>query len=61
MLPLTVMGSLPSASNFTNAKLKTFDIFEDCKDKKMQSLLKSEMKLRDKYGIDIVRFGSEFG
>jgi len=50
-----------SASNFTNAKLKTFDIFEDCKDKKMQSLLKCEMKLRDKYGIDIVRFGSEFG
>lgn len=26
-----------SASNFTNAKLKTFDIFEDCKDKNAKS------------------------
>lgn len=28
-------------------------------DKKMASLLKSEMKLRDKYGIDVIRFGRE--
>lgn len=48
-----------SASNFTNAKLKTFDLLESERDKKMASLLKSEMKLREKYGIDVVRFGRE--
>ena len=48
-----------SASNFTNAKLKTFDLLESEQDKKMASLLKSEMKLREKYGIDVVRFGRE--
>lgn len=48
-----------SASNFTNAKLKTFDLLESEQDKKMASLLKSKMKLRDKYGIDVVRFGRE--
>jgi len=48
-----------SASNFTNAKLKTFDLLESERDKKMASLLRSEMKLRDKYGIDVVRFGRE--
>lgn len=50
-----------SASNFTNAKLKTFDLLESEKDRKMASLLKSEMALREKYGIDIVKFGSEIG
>ena len=34
-----------SASNFTHAKLKTFDILNDGVDKKMAALLKSETKL----------------
>ena len=50
-----------SASNFTNAKLKTFDILNEEADKKMASLLKSETKLRDKYGIDVVRIAGELG
>lgn len=48
-----------SASNFTNAKLKTFDILNDGTDKKMALLLKSEMKLREKYGIDVVKIATE--
>ena len=50
-----------SASNFTNAKLKTFDILNEEADKKMASLLKSEAKLRDTYGIDVVRIAGELG
>ena len=50
-----------SASNFSGSKRKTFDILESEKDKKMAALLKSEMKLREKYGIDIVRFAGECG
>jgi DNA polymerase-4 len=48
-----------SASNFTNARLKSFDLLNIEKDRKMASLLRSETKLRDKYGIDIVRMAGE--
>lgn len=48
-----------SASNFTNARLKSFDLLNIQRDQKMALLLASETKLRDKYGIDIVRIAGE--
>lgn len=49
-----------SASNFSNAhNQKTFSIIEYAKDTKLAALNTQLTKIRDKYGIDIIRYGCE--
>lgn len=49
-----------SASNFsTRHTHKTFSILEYDKDKKLANLSMHMLKIRDKYGVDIIRYGSE--
>ena len=50
-----------NASNFmTPSNRKTYSLLEyDDKDKKMANLNAELLKIRDKYGVDIVRYGSE--
>jgi DNA polymerase-4 len=51
-----------NASNFvTKANLKTFSLIEYSKDAKMASLTTQMAKIRDKYGVDMVRYGVEQG
>lgn len=46
-------------SNFQEANLDTFDIFNYEKDNKRSKLTKSMQNLRDKFGIDIIKNASE--
>lgn len=49
-----------SSSNFANEhNIKTFSILELEKDLKFKSLNEKLLKMRDKYGVDIVKYGSE--
>jgi DNA polymerase-4 len=49
-----------SASNFTSAvKSKTFSLFEAEEDNKSRRLSEQVTKLRDKYGVDILRCAVE--
>ena len=49
-----------NASNFmTPSNQKTYSLLEYDRDKKMASLNAGLLKIRDKYGVDIVRYGSE--
>ncbi|APW65261.1 hypothetical protein LPB137_05075 [Poseidonibacter parvus] len=49
-----------SASNFSNAhNQKTFSLIDYEKDKKFKALNEKLLKIRDKYGVDIIRYGSE--
>ena len=49
-----------SASNFSNAhNQKTFSIIEYAKDTKLAALNTQLTKIRDKYGIDIIKYGCE--
>ena len=49
-----------NASNFmTPSNIKTYSLLEYKKDKKMASLNAGLLKIRDKYGVDIIRYGSE--
>ena len=49
-----------NASNFmTPSNRKTYSLLEYDKDKKMANLSAELLKIRDKYGVDIVRYGSE--
>ncbi len=49
------------ASNFISASnLKTFDMIHYKDDSKFSSLQKQLNKIRDKYGVDIVRYGNEY-
>jgi len=51
-----------SASNFANShNLKTFCLIEYDKDVKFAALNEKLLKVRDKYGVDIVRYGRECG
>ena len=43
----------------TPGNRKTYSLLEYEKDKKMASLNAGLLKIRDKYGVDIVRYGSE--
>jgi len=50
-----------SASNFINkANQKTLSLIDLQKDKKFKSLNEKLEKVRDKYGVDVVRYGREF-
>lgn len=50
-----------NASNFvTVANLKTFSLLEYNADKKMAELNAGLLKIRDKYGVDMIRYGSEY-
>ncbi|MCT7555784.1 hypothetical protein [Aliarcobacter butzleri] len=49
-----------SASNFaTNHNIKTFSVIEYEKDLKFKALNENLIKVRDKYGVDIIRYASE--
>jgi DNA polymerase-4 len=49
-----------SASNFANShNQKTFSIIDYEKDKKFKCLNDKLQKIRDKYGVDVIRYGSE--
>ncbi|MGJ0319004.1 hypothetical protein NG767_09700 [Aliarcobacter cryaerophilus] len=50
-----------SASNFANnsSNVKTFSVIEYEKDLKFKSLNEKLIKIRDKYGVDIIRYASE--
>lgn len=50
-----------SASNFANSysNLKTFSVIDYKKDLKFKSLNEKLIKIRDKYGVDIVRYARE--
>ncbi|HLD22662.1 MAG TPA: hypothetical protein VJA83_01885, partial [Sulfuricurvum sp.] len=48
-----------SASKFTHHDPKSFDLLEIQNDTKMRSLTDAVTKMRDKYGMDIVRGGGE--
>ncbi|MFA9373388.1 MAG: hypothetical protein ACERKK_04450 [Poseidonibacter sp.] len=49
-----------SASNFSNAhNQKTFSLIDYERDKKFKALNEKLLKIRDKYGVDIIRYGSE--
>lgn len=49
-----------SASNFTDAhNQKTFSIIDYEYDLKFASLNKKLLKLRNKYGVDIIKYGNE--
>ncbi len=48
-----------SLKNFKNSYHDTYSLFEYEKDKKFAKLLSQTTKMREKYGIDIVRFASE--
>jgi DNA polymerase-4 len=49
-----------SASNFANRhNLKTFCLMEYDKDVKFAALNEKLLKVRDKYGVDIVKYGRE--
>lgn len=48
-----------SATKFTRHDPKSFDLFEIDNDTKMRSLTDAVTKMRDKYGMDIVRGGGE--
>src|SRR5574344_422819 len=49
-----------SASNFaTNHNIKTFSVIEYEKDLKFKALNENLIKVRDKYGVDIVRYARE--
>ena len=50
-----------SASNFANSysNLKTFSVIDYKKDLKYKALNENLLKVRDKYGIDIVKYASE--
>jgi DNA polymerase-4 len=51
-----------SASNFTSEhKPKTFSLFEAQEDEKSRRLSEHVTKLRDKYGVDILRCAIEKG
>ncbi|MDP1784388.1 MAG: DNA polymerase IV [Sulfuricurvum sp.] len=51
-----------SASNFTSlGKTKTFSLFDREKDEKSRALSEQVTKLRDKYGVDILRCAIEKG
>lgn len=50
-----------SASNFSNDhNQKTLSLIDLEKDKKFKALNEKLMKVRDKYGVDVVRYGREF-
>lgn len=50
-----------SASNFINkANQKTLSLIDLQRDKKFKSLNEKLEKVRDKYGVDVVRYGREF-
>ena len=50
-----------SASNFVNkANQKTLSLIDLEKDSKFKVLNENLNKVRDKYGVDIVRYGREF-
>ncbi|MFA6144988.1 MAG: hypothetical protein WCW84_09430 [Sulfurimonas sp.] len=48
-----------SATKFIHHDLKTFDILEYQDDTKMRNLTDAVTKMREKYGMDIVRGGGE--
>ena len=48
-----------SVSNFTKPKEFTYDIFEYENDVKKRKLSNNIQKLRDKFGIDIIKSASE--
>ena len=49
-----------SASNFSNAhNQKTFSILDYENDKKFKALNEKLQKVRDKYGVDIIKYGRE--
>ena len=49
-----------SASNFTSIhNQKTLSLIEHEKDSKLASLNNKLLKIRDKYGIDVIRYGNE--
>ena len=50
-----------SASNFANSysNLKTFSVIDYKKDLKYKALNENLLKVRDKYGVDIVKYASE--
>ena len=49
-----------SASNFAGAhNLKTLSLIDYEKDLKFSSLNEKLLKVRDKYGVDVVRYASE--
>ena len=50
-----------SASNFANSysNLKTFSVIDYKKDLKYKALNENLLKVRDKYGVDIIRYASE--
>ena len=48
-----------SATKFIHHDLKTFDMLEYQDDMKMRNLTDAVTKMREKYGMDIVRGGGE--
>jgi DNA polymerase-4 len=49
-----------NASDFiTPSNRKTYSLLEYDNDKKMANVNAELLKIRDKYGVDIVRYGSE--
>ena len=50
-----------SASNFANSysNLRTFSVIDYKKDLKYKALNENLLKVRDKYGVDIIRYASE--
>ena len=50
-----------SLRNFKTISKETYSLFEYDKDRKYAKLLYETTKLREKYGIDILRFASEVG
>ena len=49
-----------SASNFaTKSNLKTYSLIDYEKDSKLANLTKQLLKIRDKHGIDIIKYGDE--
>ncbi len=50
-----------SASNFANKhSQKTLSLIDLEKDKKFKALNEKLEKVRDKYGVDIIKYGKEF-
>ena len=51
-----------SASNFTNNhNQKTYSLLDYENDLKFASLNEKLLKIRDKYGVDIIKYGNEIG
>ena len=51
-----------SASNFSNThNQKTYSLLDYESDLKFASLNEKLLKIRDKYGVDIIKYGNEIG